>query len=138
MIDKSNCFGYYIFIILIMIRRVFSGIIAVIGFLLSPLSWWNDLFINLPLAYLGGVFASLFFKDWFYPGILISYWLTNVLGFLMMHWGVRGFMLRKSETKKFHRKELVIFLISTIVYSILMLWLFKHEIIRLPWEYFKK
>ena len=31
-------------------RKVSGSILAVIGFMLSPLSWWNDAFVNFPLA----------------------------------------------------------------------------------------
>jgi membrane protein implicated in regulation of membrane protease activity len=41
-------------------RKVTGGVLAFAGFMLSPLSWWNDLFVNVPLAL---VFA------W-----LVSYW----------------------------------------------------------------
>lgn len=31
-------------------RKIGGGTLAFIGFMLSPLSWWNDLFVNVPLA----------------------------------------------------------------------------------------
>ena len=31
-------------------RKVCGGTLAFIGYMLSPLSWWNDLFVNWPLA----------------------------------------------------------------------------------------
>jgi len=31
-------------------RKVTGGILGLVGFMLSPLSWWNDLFVNVPLA----------------------------------------------------------------------------------------
>ena len=31
-------------------RKMSGGVMAFIGFMLSPLSWWNDLFVNVPLA----------------------------------------------------------------------------------------
>ena len=31
-------------------RKAYGGLLGFIGFLLSPLSWWNDLFVNVPLA----------------------------------------------------------------------------------------
>ncbi|OGY39335.1 MAG: hypothetical protein A2418_01560 [Candidatus Brennerbacteria bacterium RIFOXYC1_FULL_41_11] len=117
-------------------KKTISGIIMAIGFLLSPLSWWNDVFINLPLAYLGGVFASLVFKDWFFPGVLVTYWLTNILGFLMIHFGVNGLTLREGETQRFHKKEIIVYLVATIVYTLAIFVLFKRGIVKLPWEYF--
>ena len=29
-------------------RRVAGGFLGFIGYMLSPLSWWNDLFVNVP------------------------------------------------------------------------------------------
>jgi hypothetical protein len=31
-------------------RKSYGGVLGFIGFMLSPLSWWNDLFVNVPLA----------------------------------------------------------------------------------------
>ncbi len=31
-------------------RKVAGGLLAVLGFILLPLSWWNEAFVNLPLA----------------------------------------------------------------------------------------
>ena len=31
-------------------RKIYGGFLSVLGFMLSPLSWWNDAFVNLPLA----------------------------------------------------------------------------------------
>ena len=33
-------------------RKITGGILGVVGFMLSPLSWWNDAVVNLPLALL--------------------------------------------------------------------------------------
>ncbi|RDZ44625.1 hypothetical protein C5B91_10365 [Haloferax sp. Atlit-10N] len=68
-------------------RRVKGGILAAIGFVLSPLSWWNDLVVNLPLAYAFGVTVSLVSRSWFLPGVVAGYWLTNVVGFVLLHKG---------------------------------------------------
>ncbi|CQR53733.1 MULTISPECIES: hypothetical protein [Haloferax] len=68
-------------------RRVKGGILAAIGFVLSPLSWWNDLVVNLPLAYAFGVAVSLISRSWFLPGVVAGYWLTNVAGFVLLHKG---------------------------------------------------
>lgn len=68
-------------------HRVRGGIVAFIGYLLSPLSWWNDLFINIPLAYLFASLVSLASCRLFAPGMVVGYWLTNVLGLFMLHRG---------------------------------------------------
>ena len=68
-------------------RRLRGGIVAVVGYLLSPLSWWNDLFVNIPLAYLFASLVSLASCRLFAPGMVVGYWLTNVIGLFMLHRG---------------------------------------------------
>jgi hypothetical protein len=66
-----------------------GGLLAVIGFLLSPLSWWNDLFVNIPLA-LG--FAWLIGLAWptaFEASFVVGYWLTNVAGLVLLTRGAK-------------------------------------------------
>ncbi len=60
-------------------------LILIIGYLLSPLSWWNDFFINLPIAYLFGAGMSLFQRRLFAPGMVVGYWFTNLLGLYLIH-----------------------------------------------------
>ncbi|MFS8793456.1 MULTISPECIES: hypothetical protein [unclassified Synechococcus] len=40
-------------------KKLRGGILLILGFMLSPLSWWNDLFFNLPIAYGLGYLCSL-------------------------------------------------------------------------------
>jgi len=65
-----------------------GSFLGFIGFLLSPLSWWNDAFVNVPLAYLGAWLISLFYKPGFAAAFVFCYWLTNILGLFLMHKGV--------------------------------------------------
>lgn len=79
-------------------RRIRGGVVAVIGYILSPLSWWNDLFINIPLAYLFASLVSLASCRLFAPGMIVGYWLTNVIGLFMLHRGGAN-LLAKSGAK---------------------------------------
>ncbi len=69
-------------------RLFIRGLIFSIGYLLSPLSWWNDLFVNVPLAYFFALLLSSlsggFFAFWFSVG----YTLSNVIGILLMKFSV--------------------------------------------------
>jgi hypothetical protein len=56
---------------------------------LSPLSWWNDLYVNLPLAYLAANVAYHVHPRLFLPMFAGAYWFTNLLGLLLLHWGAR-------------------------------------------------
>jgi len=35
----------------VILRVLLRGTLGVAGFILSPLSWWNDVIVNFPLAY---------------------------------------------------------------------------------------
>ena len=67
--------------------RLKGGIRAVIGYLLSPLSWWNDPFINLPLAWLFASAVGLISHRLFVPAMVVGYWLTNVAGIWLLSQG---------------------------------------------------
>ena len=61
------------------------GVLGFVGFMLSPLSWWNDAFVNLPLAYLFALPFSLIHDGLFVPALIVGYWLTNVAGLVLLH-----------------------------------------------------
>src|SRR5947207_15508418 len=75
-------------------RKLTGGVLALVGFMLSPLSWWNDAFVNLPLALaFAWLASSVCVKSWretvFDGSLIVGYWLTNVLGFVLLHKGAR-------------------------------------------------
>jgi hypothetical protein len=72
-------------------------VLAVIGFMLSPLSWWNDLVVNVPLALAFAWVVSWFYKPAFAASLIVGYWLTNVLGFILMHKGAQKIVSEKKE-----------------------------------------
>ncbi|MFZ5364650.1 MAG: hypothetical protein ACOZBH_00385 [Patescibacteria group bacterium] len=104
------------------IKLTKSAFLEIIGFILSPFSWWNDLLINVPLAYLLtwpiAKLVHLFLPVSFelYLGIFIfNYWVTNLAGLLMMHYGVlclRG--------KKLSKKEMAISFGVALIYTIII------------------
>jgi hypothetical protein len=68
-------------------RRVRGGVVAGVGYILSPLSWWNDLLVNVPLAYVFATVVGVFAQQLFVPALVVGYWLTNVVGFVLLHVG---------------------------------------------------
>ncbi|MFA4872933.1 MAG: hypothetical protein WC659_03300 [Patescibacteria group bacterium] len=56
----------------------------VIGFILSPLSFWNDLFINVPISWFVAWPAALIYRPAFPFVFSVAYIATNVLGMRMM------------------------------------------------------
>ena len=62
-----------------------GSFVALVGYMLSPLSWWNDLFVNVPLALVFAWLVSAFYKPAFTSSLVVGYWLTNVIGFILLH-----------------------------------------------------
>jgi len=79
-------------------RKATGGVLAFIGYMLSPLSWWNDAFVNIPLALAFAWVVALFYKPAFEASWVLGYWLTNIIGMVMMHKGAQK-MLRKEDRK---------------------------------------
>ena len=74
--------------------------IAAIGFVLSPLSWWNDVVVNVPLAYLFAWPFSAWDERLYVPAFVLGYWLTNIAGLVLLHKGIAGAVVdRKSSLK---------------------------------------
>src|SRR5262245_28413287 len=78
-------------------RKLQGGLLGFIGFMLSPLSWWNDAFVNLPLALGFGWLVARFYKPAFEPAVIVGYWLTNVLGFVLLHKGIQKVARREEK-----------------------------------------
>src|SRR5438067_10985732 len=85
-------------------RKLSGGVLAAIGYLLSPLSWWNDLFVNVPLALAFAWLVSLIYKPAFSLSLVLGYWLTNVLGFILMHKGAQQAFAK--QDRKYTRRKL--------------------------------
>ena len=117
-------------------RKVQGGILAVVGFMLSPLSWWNDLFVNVPLALAFAWIVSLFYKPAFNASVLIGYWLTNVLGFVLMHKGAQK--LVSAEQKKYSRKDLFRDVGISLLYTALIVALIKVGVLKPIGNYFSR
>jgi len=91
------------------------------GFILSPLSWWNDAVVNVPLAYLFSLPFAFFSEAMFLPSFLMGYWLSNLLGLLMMHWGGEGLLNRKRPTISVRHSMIVSVLYSIIIIILVLL-----------------
>ena len=116
-------------------RKLTGGIVSFIGFMLSPLSWWNDLFVNIPLAVAFAWFVSLFYKPAFEASLILGYWLTNVLGFVLMHKGAQALL---SEKGKYSRRDLLRDLGISLAYTALIILLLALGILQPVQNYFKK
>src|SRR6266853_2016746 len=86
-------------------RKFRGGVLAIVGYILSPLSWWNDLFVNVPLAVAFAWIVSLFDKRAFEWSLIVGYWLTNIAGMIMLHKGAQKLLTDKD--KRYSRRDLL-------------------------------
>ncbi|MDZ7359480.1 MAG: hypothetical protein ONB46_01960 [candidate division KSB1 bacterium] len=110
-------------------KRFLPGLAFAIGYILSPLSWWNDIFVNLPLAYLLGNVTNFFFPGSFQIGMIAAYWLSNLVGILFMLWGGSR-LLGKAPPK---RRELWLSVGVSFLYTLALYLLMQWGIVR-PFE----
>jgi hypothetical protein len=97
-------------------RKLPSLALLGLGWLLSPLCWWNDLVINLPLALGFAKLVSHLNPDWLLPALVTGYWLSNVVGVLLMQNGALALL---PETRRPRRsRELVGGLLTSSLFSL--------------------
>lgn len=113
-----------------MLKKIRGGFLIGVGYMLSPLSWWNDLFFNLPIAYLFGYLVSWFAPDLFWPFTIVGYWISNIVGILMMQMGATDIFFE--ERAKNPRKDLLIGLGSSTVYTLVVLGLIYFHVLEVP------
>jgi len=105
-------------------KKLRGGVLVGVGYMLSPLSWWNDVFFNLPIAVGFGYIASWMRPSWFVPATLAGYWLSNVAGMIMMQLGATDVFLA-SEQRHPQRDFLIGFgssTLYTLVVAALVYW----------------
>ncbi|MBD3313637.1 hypothetical protein GF345_04300 [Candidatus Woesearchaeota archaeon] len=107
-------------------KKIFGAYLAVIGFILSPLSWWNDLFVNIPIAYAFAYLSAFISRSLFVPMFLIIYLLTNVAGFMLMHKGAEQIAEKES------RWGMLESLAVSVFYMIIVILLMLFEIVPIP------
>lgn len=115
-------------------RKVSGGILAIVGFMLSPLSWWNDLLVNVPLALAFAWVVSLAYSPAFEPSLIAGYWLTNVLGLVLLHKGAQK--LLPGEEKPYSRRELLKDVAISLAYTALIVVLMKLGVFKPIQGYF--
>ncbi len=113
-----------------LLKKLRGGALVGVGYMLSPLSWWNDLFFNLPIALVFGYAMRWLSPAWFLPGTIVGYWLSNVLGILMMQFGTMDLLL-KDETRNI-RRELLLGFGGSTVYTVIVAALVYFHLLELP------
>jgi len=115
-------------------RKVQGSLLGFIGFMLSPLSWWNDAFVNLPLAIGFAWVVALFYKPAFTLSLVVGYWLTNVLGFVLMHKGAQKFL--SPEERRYTGRDMARDLAISLLYTLLIVALVKCKVLQPIENYF--
>ena len=96
--------------------------------MLSPLSWWNDLFVNVPLALAFAWVIALFYKPAFAPSLVLGYWLTNIAGFILMHKGAQ--LCLSAKPLKYTRRDLLRDFAISLLYTALIVVLIQFGVLK--------
>ena len=86
--------------------------------------------VNVPLAYLFSLPFSLINEQLFLPSFILGYWLTNLLGFLLLHYGGEGLVHQRRPTISIKRS-----IIISVIYSVIMVILVLLGWLAPPTEY---
>jgi len=112
------------------------GGLFTIGYLLSPLSWWNDLYLNFPIAYGLAWLVSLIDKQFFTVALIGFYWLTNIAGLILMHKGLAPATANAAPLVKKRWKTILPDLAISVVYTGIIALFIHWGLLKLPQEYF--
>lgn len=120
-------------------RKILGGFLGIVGFMLSPLSWWNDAVVNLPLALAFAWGVSALVPDvWkeavFRTAIIVGYWFTNVLGLILIRRGATQLVSDRSGAS--WHKELAKDLAIGLGYTALIVILIQLGVLRAIESYF--
>jgi hypothetical protein len=112
-----------------MIKKLVGTALLIVGYLLSPLCWWNDLVFNLPIAYGFGWLGRLVSESWFLPCTILGYWLTNLVGIVMMQFGAIKWLKKNESEESNPKRELLIGIASSTAYTVLIVGLLQLHIL---------
>lgn len=98
-------------------KNFFNRTLFFIGWMLSPFTFWNDAFVNIPIAYIAANLLVNFIQARFVLLVLICYWASNVLGLAIMYVAGKG-ILRKGGGIL---KELLKITLTMAVYSLALI-----------------
>ncbi len=109
-------------------RKLRGGVLLTLGYLLSPLSWWNDLVFNLPIALGFGYVINVFVPDSLLWGTIAGYWLSNVAGMVLMQFGALDMLNQPRQT----RRDLLLGLGGSTLYTLVIAGLVYGHILEIP------
>ena len=106
--------------------RITRNTVFFVGWLLSPLTFWNDTFVNIPLSYLFANILVRFIRVDFLWLVLASYWFTNIIGLWLMYASGREAVKGREGIIK----GVFSLIITAAVYSLIILVLARIGILR--------
>lgn len=112
-------------------QKIRGSFLVLLGWALSPLCWWNDLIFNLPIAYGFGYLCRWFSPHLFVPGAIVGYWLSNVVGILLMQAGFLAVVQEQNGERNF-KKELLSGVVTSTLYTIGIILLLHFKILETP------
>ena len=107
-------------------KKLLYRCIFFIGWILSPFTFWNDSFVNIPISYISANIVIRYFRVDFLITVLAFYWLTNALGILIMYVGGKE-LVGKGKSLTGEALKLGI---AIIVYSVILIMLNRIGILR--------
>lgn len=93
-------------------KRLFWAAIGTIGYILSPLSWWNDPFVNFPIAWALGSLIEKLRPGSFLVGFIAAYWATNLSGLILFYLGGK-----KAAGRPIGKMDIYLSIIVSILYT---------------------
>jgi hypothetical protein len=109
-------------------KKLRGSFLVGLGYLLSPLCWWNDLIFNLPVAWGIGYLCGLISQNFFLPGTIAGYWLSNLVGILLMQFGAVDILQDQSKKHNF-KKELLMGVVTSTIYTLFILMLIQLKVL---------
>jgi len=107
-------------------KKPLYRLIFLIGWLLSPFTFWNDAFVNIPLSYICADIFIRFFPADFLVTVVAFYWLSNALGILIMLASGRYIILGRKQLLR----EALNLLLTIGIYTVLVIILHNLGILR--------
>ncbi|MFA5145967.1 MAG: hypothetical protein WC515_01095 [Candidatus Omnitrophota bacterium] len=104
----------------------FARAVFFIGWILSPFTVWNDPLINIPISYISANIAARFMRADFTLVVVVFYWLSNVLGILLMYISGRALIRDRQHALR----ELFKLVVAVVVYSGLLVFLGRLGILK--------
>lgn len=109
-----------------MSSKVANRAIFVIGWLLSPLTVWNDAVVNLPISYVCAGLVRRLVPVSFLALTIVFYWLTNIIGILMMLAAGKNVVAESGKPGR----AIAGMAITIAIYSVILIILYRSGILK--------